>query len=110
VLGNFVRKLFILLTVVSTKLVDVSAVVGLRNKQIPVGALARFILARYASSGSEALMEIGPRVIGQMNEIVDAAEAENTDAARLDAYNSLTGVIRWLNIPLTAPDWRPGGR
>lgn len=81
-----------------------------RNKNVPVGALARFILARYASSGSEALMEIGPRVIGQMSEIVQKAETEDTDAARLEAYHSLTGVISWLNIPLTDPNWRPGGR
>ncbi|MDA1257772.1 MAG: DUF6027 family protein [Chloroflexi bacterium] len=80
-----------------------------RNKQIPVGALARFILARYAASGSEALMEIGPRVVRQMDEIVQKAESEDSDAARLEAYQSLKGVIGWLNIPLTDPDWRPGG-
>ncbi|HIF11909.1 MAG TPA: hypothetical protein EYQ82_02605 [Dehalococcoidia bacterium] len=74
-----------------------------------MGALARFILARYAASGSEALMEIGPRVLGQMDEIIHKAEEEATDNARLEAYQSLTGVISWLNIPLTDPDWRPGG-
>jgi hypothetical protein len=79
-----------------------------RNKQIPVGALARFILARYAASGSETLMEIGPRVIGQMNEIVEKAEALNTDEVRLAAYDSLSGIVSWLNVPLTDPDWRPG--
>lgn len=80
-----------------------------RNKQIPVGALARFILARYAASGSEALMEIGPRVIGQMNEMVEKAESADTDEARLEAYGSLSAVVSWLNVPLTDPDWRPGG-
>ena len=80
-----------------------------RNKQIPVGALARFILARYAASGSEALMEIGPRVIGQMKEIVEMAETLDTDEARLAAYGSLSAIVSWLNIPLTDPDWRPGG-
>ncbi|MDP6823046.1 MAG: DUF6027 family protein [Dehalococcoidia bacterium] len=80
-----------------------------RNKNVPVGALARFILARYAASGSEALMEIGPRVIGQMNEMVQKAEAEDTDESRLEAYGSLSAVVSWLNIPLTDPDWRPGG-
>jgi hypothetical protein len=79
-----------------------------RNKQIPVGALARFILARYAASGSETLMEIGPRVIGQMNEIVEKAEALNTDEVRLAAYDPLSGIVSWLNVPLTDPDWRPG--
>lgn len=80
-----------------------------RNKQIPVGALARFILARYAASGSEALMEIGPRVARQMDELVQKAEAEGTDAARLEAYQSLAAIVSWLNIPLNDPNWRPGG-
>lgn len=79
-----------------------------RKKDIPVGALARFILARYAASGSEALMEIGPRVVGQMNEMVQKAEAEDSDAARLEAYQSLKGIISWLNIPLHL-NWRPRG-
>ena len=81
-----------------------------QNKQIPVGALARFILARYAASGSEALMEIGPRVVGQMNEMIQKAEQAGTDEARLEAYGSLSAVVSWLNIPLTDPEWRPGGR
>ena len=81
-----------------------------RNKQIPVGALARFILARYAASGSEALMEIGPRVARQMDELVQKAEAQGTDDARLEAYRSLAAIVSWLNIPLNDPDWRPGGR
>lgn len=80
-----------------------------RNKQIPVGALARFILARYAASGSEALMEIGPRVARQMDELVQKAEAEGSDAARLEAYQSLAAIVSWLNIPLNDPNWRPGG-
>src|SRR3989304_3718639 len=53
-----------------------------RNKQIPLGALARFILARYGTSGSDALLEIGPRVVRQMGEIVREAEAAGSDDAR----------------------------
>ena len=81
-----------------------------RNKQIPVGALARFILARYAASGSEALMEIGPRVARQIDVLFQKAEAQGTDDARLEAYRSLAAIVSWLNIPLNDPDWRPGGR
>ena len=33
---------------------------------IPVGALARYVLARWATSGSEGIMEIGPRVVGHV--------------------------------------------
>jgi hypothetical protein len=45
-----------------------------------------------------------------MDEIVQKAEEAATDAARLEAYQSLTGVISWLNIPLTDSSWRPGDR
>ena len=80
-----------------------------RNKQIPLGALARFILARYGTSGSDALLEIGPRVVRQMDEIVREAEAAGSDDARRRAYAALKGIIAWLQVPLDDPDWRPGG-
>lgn len=80
-----------------------------RNKRIPLGALARFILARYGTSGSDALLEMGPRVVRQMGEIVERAEVEGTDQARLRAYAALRGIIGWLRVPLDDPDWRPGG-
>jgi len=81
-----------------------------RNKQIPLGALARFILARYGTSGSDALLEIGPRVVRQMGEIVREAEAAGSDDARRRAYAALKAIIAWLQAPLDDPDWRPGGR
>lgn len=81
-----------------------------RNKQIPLGALARFILARYSTSGSDALLEIGPRVLRQMDEIVREAEAAGSDDARLRAYAALKAIIAWLRVPLDDPQWRPGGR
>src|SRR6266545_1756309 len=52
-----------------------------RNKGIPVGALVRFVLARYCTSGSDALLEMGPRVVRQMDAIVREAEAVGTDVA-----------------------------
>src|SRR6266508_3335904 len=54
-----------------------------RNKGIPVGALVRFVLARYCTSGSDALLEMGPRVVRQMDAIVREAEAVGTDESRL---------------------------
>ena len=81
-----------------------------RNKQIPLGALARFILARYGTSGSDALLEIGPRVVRQMDDIVREAEAAGSDDARRRAYAALKAIIAWLQVPLDDPDWRPGGR
>lgn len=80
-----------------------------RHKNIPVGALARFILARYCTSGSDALLEMGPSVVRQMGELLAEAEAEGTDQARLRAYGALRSIIAWLRVPLDDPAWRPGG-
>ncbi len=80
-----------------------------RSKGIPVGALARFVLARYCTSGSDALLEMGPRVVRQMDEIVQAAEAAGTDEARLGAYRALKAIVSWLQVPLDDPNWRHGG-
>ena len=81
-----------------------------RNKDIPIGALVAFIVGHYSASGSAALLEIGPRVIGQMDSIVQNAESTDTDEARLNAYESLKAVVSWLKVPLEDPDWRPAGR
>jgi hypothetical protein len=81
-----------------------------RSKDIPVGALAAFVLARYCASGSEALLYTGPVVIRQMAQAVEAAETAGTDAARLDAYRALAAIVSWLRVPLEDTTWRPGGR
>jgi uncharacterized protein DUF6027 len=79
-----------------------------RHKQIPVGALARFILAKYCTSGSDALLEMGPRVVRQMGDLVRHAETEGSDAARLRAYAALKAIIAWLEVPLgERSDQRP---
>jgi hypothetical protein len=80
-----------------------------RHTGIPVGALARFVLARYCTSGSDALLEIGPRVARQMEDIIVRAEATDTEAARLDAYRALKAIVSWLVVPLDNPNWRRGG-
>jgi len=79
-----------------------------RSKGIPVGALVRFVLARYCTSGSDALLEMGPLVVRQMDEVVQKAEAAGTDAAKLKAYEALRAIISWLKVPLDDPDWRRG--
>ena len=81
-----------------------------RNKNIPIGALVKFILARYTASGSEAILEMGPLVIRQMDDIVRRAETGGTDRARLEAYEALRAIVSWLQVPVTDPDWRPGER
>ena len=71
-----------------------------RGKGISTGALARFVLARYCTSGSDALLEMGPRVVRQMDEIIRDAEATGTDEARLRAYRALAAIVSWLQVPL----------
>ncbi len=81
-----------------------------RSTGIPVGALAGFVLARYCTSGTDALLEMGPRVARQMEEIIRQADAADTDAARLDAYRALKAIVAWLILPLDDPHWRTGAR
>ena len=81
-----------------------------RHKGIAVGALVRFVLARYCTSGSDALLEMGPLVVRQMDDIVCEAEAAGTDEARLKAYGALRAIVSWLQVPLDDPGWRQGGR
>jgi hypothetical protein len=67
---------------------------------MPVGAVARYVLARYASGGSNGLMEVGPSMVHRLWEPVDRAEAEDSDAARIEAYKQLRDMIGWLRAPL----------
>lgn len=79
------------------------------NLDIPVGSLVRYVLVKWAASGSEALLEMGPLVVRQMNDMVEQAEGQGSDEARLEAYHRLRQVVSWLKVPLEDPGWRPGG-
>ncbi len=83
-----------------TTLEGLSEAVGLS-----VGALAHFILARYASSGSAALLEIGPEMVKRLKRSIDSSEAAGTDSARLDTYQELRHIVSWLDAAL--PDRAP---
>ena len=71
---------------------------------IPVGALVQHILARWATSGSSALMELGSETVIHMRRIITEAETEGTDGARLEAYRALRGLVSWLAHPLDHPE------
>jgi hypothetical protein len=71
------------------------------NLGIPVGGLVHYVLARWASAGSAALLEVGPSMIIRMWEHVEAAEAADNDEARLAAYEVLKQMLSWLRWPLT---------
>lgn len=72
-----------------------------RALDIPVGAICHYVLARWASEGSGALLELGPTMTRKLLEMCDAAEAEPDDGARLQAYRGLRQRISWLNAPLS---------
>ena len=76
---------------------------------IPVPCLARYILVKWAASGSEALLAMGPMVFEQMRQHVARAEATGTDAARLEAYHALRQMIAWLGAAASDPEGARGG-
>jgi len=42
-----------------------------------------------------------------MADVCAAAEAADTDAARMDAYGQLRSIVSWLVVPLDDPDAYP---
>jgi len=75
---------------------------------IPVGALVRYVLAKWASGGSAALMELGPAAVHRLWQPIERAEGAGTDEARLAAYDELRQYVSWLKVPLDDPTVYPG--
>lgn len=69
-----------------------------RATGIPLPSLIRYVLVKYAASGADALLATTPVVLRQMEQHIERAEADDTDAARLLAYESLRQMIAWLGI------------
>ena len=67
-----------------------------RATGVPVPCLVRYVLVKYAASNAEALMAMGPLVLRQMLDRIDAAESAGTTEARLQAYEALKQIISWL--------------
>ncbi len=68
---------------------------------IPVETLIRYVLVKWAASGSEALMAMRPIVFQQMQERIARAETDGTDAAKLRAYEALRQIVAWLGAEST---------
>lgn len=66
---------------------------------IPVPCLIRYILVKWAASGSEALLAIPPIALEQMRQHIERAELIGTEAARIEAYEALRQMIGWLQAP-----------
>lgn len=71
---------------------------------VPVGAIVHYVLCRWASEGSSALLELGPRMVRRLREPFTEAEAAGDDAARLAAYEQVRQMVEWLNVPLDRPE------
>ena len=67
---------------------------------IPVAALARYALVKWAAEGSEALLALGPQTVLRMWRVIEEGEAAGTDEARLAAYETLREMVSWLRAPL----------
>lgn len=82
-----------------------STITNLSNScDVPVGAIVHYVLCRWASEGSSALLELGPRMTRRLREPFAAAEVEGTDEARLAAYEQVRQMVEWLNFPLDNPE------
>lgn len=79
------------------------------NIGVPVGALCRYVLVRWASEGSAGLLELGPHMVERLAAVCDAAEDAGTDAARLAAYVQLRQMLAWLRLPLESDAGYAGG-
>jgi hypothetical protein len=74
------------------------------NLGIPLGALVRYVLGKFATGGSSAALELGQSATLRLAGYIDEAESAGTDEARLAAYESLRGYISWLRLPFDRPD------
>lgn len=74
---------------------------------VPVGAIVHYVLAKWATEGSNGLLELGPRMARRLREPFIAAEAADTDEARLEAYETVRQIVEWLNLPLDQPEVYP---
>ena len=70
------------------------------NTGVPVGAICRYVLARWASEGAAGLLELGPHMARRLYAVCEAAEARGTDEDRLAAYDQLRQMLAWLVTPL----------
>ena len=71
---------------------------------VPVGAIVRYVLAKWASEGASGLLELGPTMTRRLHQVCIDAEAAASDSARLAAYEQLRQMLSWLHHPLEHPE------
>jgi hypothetical protein len=74
------------------------------SMDIPVGALARYVLAKWSTGGSEGMLHLGSTTVERMHSVCAEAEAVGSDAARLAAFDQLRQMISWLKLPFDEPE------
>jgi hypothetical protein len=67
---------------------------------IPAGAVVHYVLAKWASAGSGGLLELGPSMVQRLWSVIEVAEENDTEEARLAGYEQLHQMISWLRLPL----------
>ena len=72
--------------------------------EIPSGAIAKYVLAKWATSGSDGLLEIGPGVVRQMARLAREAELEMNETKKAQAYQRIGKIISWLEAGLPKDD------
>ena len=77
-----------------------------QNLNIPTGAIVRYILCKWAMSGSESLLDLGPDMVKKISDIFDSAESVGTDQEKLKAYKTVKEIMSWMKVPLDDPDYR----
>ncbi|RKT53814.1 DUF6027 family protein [Saccharothrix australiensis] len=91
-----------------TLLEPLTTLTALANRLgIPVGALVRYVLARWATAGSGGLIELGPDMVHRLWAPIEAAELADSDEQRLAAYRKLRQMLSWLKVPLDNPSVYP---
>ncbi len=70
---------------------------------VPVGAIVRYVLARWASEGASGLLELGPTMVRRLHGVAEAA-GDGSAHDKLAAYEQLRQMLSWLNHPLDHPE------
>jgi hypothetical protein len=75
-----------------------------RAIDVPVGAVAHYVLAKWASEGASGILEVGPTMIKKLDKICQDAENSHDDEDRLAAFSRVRQIISWLKYPLDHPE------
>lgn len=69
---------------------------------VDVGALARYVLVRWASDGAASVLRLGPRLVERMAAIVEQA-AGGDEATRAAAFDELADLVRRVSLAADPP-------